>query len=209
MPHSVNVLGQPGAAPGQLSSVKPVGAGTRHGHRHPRLNTIRAPAKGSTDRPTPLARPARRRGARRPGGGEAGRRYGGRDGKCNEHAQDDTHALRRALQFVVPHVVHPLFFVVCASPCSTRLPPILTKVDAICIPDCARRSFRFGVRRSPEWSKLALQARSSASRKVRTYSLRATGPFSAASSAREPTTTPSVSSAAARASAGVEMPKPA
>ncbi len=50
---------------------------------------------------------------------------------------------------------------------------------------------------------------STASRNVQTYSLNASGPPSATSTAREPTTIPSASPAAARASSGVEMPKPA
>jgi hypothetical protein len=50
---------------------------------------------------------------------------------------------------------------------------------------------------------------STASRNVRTYSRNAAGPSSATSTAREPTTIPSASSAATRAWSGVEIPKPA
>ena len=50
---------------------------------------------------------------------------------------------------------------------------------------------------------------SSAPRSDATYSRSASGPSSATCTAREPTTMPSASSAAARACSGVEMPKPA
>src|SRR6185436_11006078 len=50
---------------------------------------------------------------------------------------------------------------------------------------------------------------SSAARSERTYARSGSAPSSATATAREPTTTPSVSSAAARACSGVEMPKPA
>ena len=50
---------------------------------------------------------------------------------------------------------------------------------------------------------------STASRNVRTYCCNGSGPSSAISTGREPTTMPSASSAAARACSGVEIPKPA
>src|SRR6266508_84450 len=50
---------------------------------------------------------------------------------------------------------------------------------------------------------------STASRRERTYARSASGPSSATSTAREPTTIPSASCAAARAWPGVEIPKPA
>ncbi len=50
---------------------------------------------------------------------------------------------------------------------------------------------------------------STASRNVRTYRCKASGPSSATSTGREPTTMPSANSAAARACSGVEIPKPA
>ena len=50
---------------------------------------------------------------------------------------------------------------------------------------------------------------STALRNVRTYSRNASGPSSATSTGREPTTIPSASSAAARACSGVEIPNPA
>src|SRR5919198_1521912 len=53
------------------------------------------------------------------------------------------------------------------------------------------------------------QIESTASRSVRTYAASASGPSSATSTAREPTTMPSASRAAARACSGVEIPKPA
>jgi hypothetical protein len=52
-------------------------------------------------------------------------------------------------------------------------------------------------------------AESTASRSERTYCCNASGPSSATSTGREPTTMPSASSAVARAWSGVEIPKPA
>ena len=52
-------------------------------------------------------------------------------------------------------------------------------------------------------------AESTAALSVETYARSASGPSSATRTAREPTTTPSASSATARAWSGVEIPKPA
>ena len=68
----------------------------------------------------------------------------------------------------------------------------------------AHRSLRDGGVRSSARTATA----SSASRRDATYSRRASGPSSAISTAREPTTTPSAIRAAATAWSGVEMPKP-
>jgi hypothetical protein len=96
------------------------------------------------------------------------------------------------------------------APSSYRFPAGLTRVDTemnsrfsvMTVP-------RTGQHLSPIRSRPRAQPLSSAVRSDRTYSRRLVGPASAASTAREPTTTPSASAAAARASSGLEMPKPA
>src|SRR5439155_13073319 len=89
------------------------------------------------------------------------------------------------------------------QPDGSREEAEIGRVDLHCAPR-SRTTLKARPRRA-----FAEPYRSSASRRLATYACSAGGPSSAISTAREPTTMPSASSAAALACSGVEIPKPA